>query len=88
MKPGQRLQRLERYCEEVAEFYPVRCEVHVEPGTEAQDSDWAWIVAYDLSSHNGNTKTATSPPSPAVNCLEAWLDDKMIEWFGKKEQVV
>ena len=86
MKLGQRHNRLKRYCEEVAEFYPVRCEVHVEHGESEQDSDWAWLVAYDLTSSNGNTRTATSFESPAVECLEKWLDGLMISWFGENKE--
>jgi hypothetical protein len=83
MKLGQRRNRLEKYCREIAEFYPIRCEVHVEPGESEQDSDWVWLVAYDTSSRNGSTRTAKSYPSPAVECLEAFLDDLMVKWFGK-----
>lgn len=84
MKLGQRLERLELYCKELAEFYPVKCEVHIEHGESEQDSDWAYILAWDLTSSNGSTRLATSPSSPAVNCLEAWLDDLMVKWFGGK----
>jgi len=86
VKLGSRLQRLEKYCREVAEFYPIRCEVHIEHGVSEQDSDWAWIVAYDTSSSNGNTRTATSFESPAVECLEKWLDSLMISWFGGNKE--
>lgn len=84
----QRYDRLVRYCEEVAEFYPIRCEVKVLPGKDQdpQDSDWAFLIVHDIENegNNGNTRKATSPPSPAVNCLEKWVDDLMVNWFGEK----
>jgi hypothetical protein len=85
MKLGERLGRLQLYCAEIAEYYPIRCEVTVEPGEREGDSDWVIVTAHDLSTTNGNKRTSSSPHSPAVNCCEAWLDDLMVEWFGKKE---
>ena len=85
MKLGhERLERLERYCEEVAEYYPVRCEVHIEHGESEQDSDWGQVMIHDLTTSNGGTKSAMSPQSPAVGVLEAWVDDKMVQWFGRR----
>lgn len=88
MKLGQRHTRLVRYCEEVAEFYPVKCEVKVLPGKDQdpQDSDWAFLIVHDITdgASNGNTRKVTSPPSPAVHCLESYLDDLMVKWFGDK----